>query len=106
MMAAFLWRDAGLPATPSSCGFADEALIAAWARPGACWMKATGITESNPYRAGSPVTRAEMAAFLWRAAGTPPAPASCNMSDEASIPPFARTAVCWMKASGITTVGV
>ena len=105
-MATFVWRAAGRPVSVDSCGFVDADALASWAKSGACWMKATGITDNNPYRAGSPVTRAEMAAFLWRAAGSPPAPASCNMSDEASIPQFARTAVCWMKASGITTVGV
>jgi len=103
-MAAFLWRTAGSPAAPASCGFVDEASLASWARVGACWMRATGITTNNPYRPGAAVTRAEMAAFLWRSAGSPTAPQSCGMSDETAIPQFARSAVCWMKARGITTV--
>ena len=53
---------------PTSCGFADEATIPGFARAGACWLKANGITTTNPYRAAGVVTRGEMAAFLWRLA--------------------------------------
>lgn len=100
-MAAFLWRRAGSPATDSSCGFIDEANIPAYARSAVCWLKSEGLTNNNPYRAENPVTRAQMAAFLHRAAGSPPA-VNRVFRDEALIPPYARVATYWLFAQGIT----
>lgn len=105
-MATFLWRYAGQAPAPTECGFTDLAAIAGWARQGVCWLQAVGITNVDTFRPSAPVTRAEMAAFLWRAAGRPAAPASCGMSDEWAIPAYARTPVCWLKAQRITTTGV
>jgi hypothetical protein len=68
-MAAFLWRLAGEPASDSSCGFIDEDAIPVFAREGACWLKANGITTNNPYKPGEIVNRAQMAGFLYRAGG-------------------------------------
>lgn len=65
-MAAFLWRLAGEPAAPTSCGFSDERAIRADFRQATCWLKATGVTTSDPYKPGDRVTRAQMAAFLIR----------------------------------------
>jgi hypothetical protein len=65
-MAAFLWRFAGGPSAPASCGFTDETDVAVFARVPACWLKATDITTNNPYRPTSDVTWAQMAAFLYR----------------------------------------
>jgi hypothetical protein len=101
-MAAFLWRAAGSPPAPSACGFIDEAAIPGYARPGACWLKATGVTVNNPYGPADNVTRAQMAAFLWRAAGSPAAASSCGFIDGAAIPGYARPGACWLKATGVT----
>jgi len=101
-MAAFLWRFAGKPSAPASCGFRDEWAIPAYARPAACWLKATRITENNPYDPNGGVTRAQMAAFLWRAAGRPSAPESCDFRDERQIPTWARAGACWLRDNGIT----
>jgi hypothetical protein len=65
-MAAFLWRAAGQPSAPLSCGFTDEATIPGYARQGACWLLAEGVTRNNPFEPGAVVTRAQMAAFLNR----------------------------------------
>ncbi len=101
-MAAFLWRAAGSPPAATSCGFSDAAAIPDYARKGACWLKVTGITANNPYAPGDVVTRAQMAAFLWRAAGSPPAATSCGFTDAAVIPVYARQGACWLKATGVT----
>jgi hypothetical protein len=69
-MAAFLWRLAGEPAGPTSCSFDDQAAIPGFAQQGACWLKANGITTNNPYNPAGNVTRAQMAAFLYRLAST------------------------------------
>jgi len=102
-MALFLWRMAGSPDGPASCGFGDEASIAVSARVAACWLKAEDITTNNPYNPLGVVNRQQMAAFLWRFAGLPDASASCGFTDEAAISTFARVPACWLKATDITT---
>ncbi len=87
-MAAFLWRFAGSPPVLASCGFTDEAAIAEWARPGACWLKANGITTNNPYRPAAPVTREEMATFLWRLAEKPTTETECVASPTKHPSPY------------------
>jgi hypothetical protein len=69
-MSAFLWRFANKPAALTACGFSDQAQIPAYARQATCWLKAERITTNNPYRPASPVTRAELATFLFRTGGT------------------------------------
>lgn len=100
-MAAFLWRAAGSPPAPNYV-FSDEASIPVFARPATDWLKAQGITTNDPYRPAANVTRAEMAAFLWRANGQPPA-VNHVFRDEASIPLWARPGTDWLKARNITT---
>jgi serine protease len=102
-MAAFLWRAAGSPSSPAPCGFLDQSSIPAYARSAACWLKANNITTNNPFNPNGTVDRAQMAAFLWRAAGSPSSPAPCGFLDQSSIPAYARSAACWLKANNITT---
>jgi hypothetical protein len=102
-MAAFLWRMAGSPPSPSSCGFTDEGLIPPFARAGACWLKAQGITTINPYQPAGIVNRGQMAKFLWVFSGEPDSTSSCGFKDEASIRADFRPGACWLKATGITT---
>ena len=101
-MAAFLWRAAGSPASSTSCGFVDQSSIPAYARAGACWLKREGITVNNPFGPNGNVSRAQMAAFLWRAAGSPSASTSCGFVDQSSIPAYARAGACWLKQEEIT----
>ena len=103
-MAAFLWRTGGSPPTTTPCGFTDGPSIPAWAAESACWLLDQGITTNNPYGPNDVVTRAQMAAFLWRMAGSPPAPESCRFADEASIPGYAQPGACWLLAEGITVL--
>lgn len=65
-MAAFLWRWAGEPDVTDSCGFTDESAIPAFARQGACWLFVYAVTDRNPFQPSVSVTRAQMAAFLYR----------------------------------------
>jgi hypothetical protein len=69
-VAVLLWRAAGSPAAPNRV-FSDEATIPGWARAATDWMWANGITVPASFRPSGAVTRAEAAAFLWRAAGRP-----------------------------------
>jgi hypothetical protein len=73
-MAAFLWRLAGSPGAPAS-GFTDVPAGAYYAEA-AAWLKAQGITggyggDATRFAPDVVVTRAQMAAFLWRASGSP-----------------------------------
>ncbi len=102
-MVTFLWRFAGQPQARSSCGFIDGVTsIPLYARIGACWAQATGTTTSDPFRAADLVSRAEVAAFLWRVSGSPPSASSCGLSDEAQIPAWARPGVCFLTTRGVT----
>jgi surface protein len=99
-IATFLWKEAGSPAAPNKA-FTDEASIPTWARTATDWLWAQNITRSDPFKPGGLVTRADMAAFLWKAAGSPAAPNKA-FADEASIPTWARTATDWLWAQGIS----
>jgi hypothetical protein len=101
-MASFLWRLSGSPDSPSGCGFFDERAIPLFARESTCWLRGESLTTNNPFNPSGVVNRAQMAAFLWRLAGEPDAPASCEFDDEAAIPSYARVATCWLLDTRIT----
>lgn len=99
-MATFLHRLMGTPSTVP-CAYKDQARIAPFARTATCWLKAEGITTNDPFNPEAPVTRAQMAAFLYRLSGEPEV-APCSFEDQSSIPRFARAGACWLKALNIT----
>jgi hypothetical protein len=101
-MAAFLYRMAGQPDV-TSCTFKDQSLIPTFARSAACWLREQRITENDPFNPNGLLTRAQMAAFLYRLAGQP-ASSVCTFRDRYQIPTFARPGACWLKATGITIV--
>ena len=47
------------------------------------------------------MTRQQMAAVLWRYAGSPTAGAGEDFADESAIAPYAKTAVDWARANGV-----
>ena len=109
-MALFLWRLMDKPAAATSCSLTDVSPASDFAEA-ACWLKAEGITtgvngDSRVFAPAEPVTRAQMAAFLWRLGGSPAVQAqtlaSCGLRD---VPPgkFFATSACWLKIKGITT---
>jgi hypothetical protein len=100
-MAAFLHRMMDLPLAPASCGLRDVPPAAYYARA-ACFLYAQGITTNNPYGPSGPVTRGQMAAFLWRMAGSPSVATPSGFTDVGSSVYYAE-AVRWLKANGITT---
>jgi uncharacterized protein len=105
-MALFLHRLMGKP-TPaeSPCGFTDMVGRDSEQIDATCWLKEEGVTtgvRSDQYGPTQPVTRQQMAGFLWSLAGEVPAPLACGFIDAPTNPRFARGA-CWLKANGITT---
>ena len=107
-MAAFLYRLAGSPAfeAPAESPFSDVDASTPHYRE-ICWLASTGISRgwdvgcSKPeFRGMDSVKRQDMAAFLYRLAGSPAfeAPAESPFSDvDASTPHYAE--VCWLAGS-------
>lgn len=72
-MATFLWRLEGEPGGSPAAGFSDVSSGAFYARA-VDWLLYRGITTGvggNRFAPNDPVTRAQMATFLWRLAGSP-----------------------------------
>lgn len=72
-MATFLWRLEGEPAGSPPAGFSDVRAGAFYA-DAVDWLLYRGITTGvggNRFAPDDPVTRAQMATFLWRLAGSP-----------------------------------
>jgi uncharacterized repeat protein (TIGR02543 family) len=71
------------------------------------WMIQNGITTSNPYNPQGKVTREQMAAFMYRLAGSPPLTAaqkSIVLKDVKSVSePTFMDPIKWMISSGVST---
>ena len=99
----FLWRAAGSPAPKGTVGFADVSAGSYYAKAVA-WAVENGITGGTGNGLFSPdatCTRAQSAAFLYRAAGSPAVNGSAGFSDVAADAYYAQ-AVAWAKEHGIT----
>lgn len=109
-MAAFLWRMSGSSEPPPNwANCLSDIVVTDPANPpyfakGACWLKALGVTTNDPYNPSGTVTRGQMAAFLWRLAGSPATRSSCGLSDAPTSPAAAdfRSGACWLKDNGLT----
>lgn len=100
----FLWRANGSPAVSGNNPFTDVApedyfyQAVLWAVQNGV-TSGTSATEFSPYKQ---VTRAQVAAFLHRAAGSPNPQSMARFADVSSSAYYAN-AVSWAAASGITT---
>ncbi len=102
-MARFLWRFRGTPLA-AVAAFDDVATDASYG-PAVGWLAETGVTlgcTTTTYCPAGTVTRAEMAAFLWRLEGSPEGSPAAGFVDIASGS-FAEAAIDWLLASGTTT---
>ena len=99
----FLWRAAGSPEPKGTVSFADVSAGSYYAKAVA-WAIENGITGGTGDGLFSPdatCTRAQSAAFLYRAAGSPAVGGSAGFSDVAADAYYAQ-AVAWTKEHGIT----
>ena len=99
----FLWRAAGSPEPKGTADFADVPAGSYYAKAVA-WAIENGITGGTGNGLFSPdaaCTRAQSAAFLYRAAGSPTVSGSAGFSDVAADAYYAQ-AVAWAKEHGIT----
>ena len=102
-IAAILYRASGSPAVSGTTAFPDIADGAYYAAASQ-WAAANGIITGYPdgsFGPDDPITRQQLAAILWRYAGSPSAPAGQDYADESAIAGYAATAVDWARASGV-----
>jgi hypothetical protein len=103
-MATFMWNSRGQPTPTTTAAFEDVAAEATYATA-VDWLADQRVTlgcTTTTYCPDGTVTRAEMAAFLWRLEGSPEGSAPAGFTD-VSADSFATDAVDWLLASGTTT---
>ncbi len=103
-MAQFMWRSKGQPTATKTADFDDVTADATYSTA-VDWLAEEAITlgcTTTAYCPDGTVTRAEMAAFLWRLEGSPEGSAPAGFGD---VPEdaFYSTAVDWLLAAGVTT---
>lgn len=103
MLAAVLYREAGSPVVTGPADFMDVASDSWYAAP-AAWAAQNGIISgygNGLFGPNDPVTREQIAAILWRYAGSPNTEAGRDYADEDLIASYASAAVDWARAGGI-----
>ena len=103
MLATVLYRSAGSPSVSGDVSFTDVA-SGAYYTDAVNWASVNNLVNgygNGRFGTNDPVSRAQIAAILWRYAGSPTAQAGQNFADESSIPSYASTAVDWARANGV-----
>lgn len=105
-MAAFLWRMMDQRPASATCGFADVPSGASFDRA-VCWLAANAVTNGvdpagTRFAPSRPVTRVQMALFLHRLAGSPPAGPVPRFTDVPAGTEVAA-AVDWLRRHNLTT---
>ena len=103
MLAATVYRAAGSPAVSGTDSFTDTA-DGAWYADAVLWAARQGIISgygNGLFGPGAPVSREQIAAILWRYAGSPAAEAGTDFADEEDISNYAAQAVDWARANGV-----
>jgi glycosyl hydrolase family 43/S-layer family protein len=103
-MATFLWRLMGEPAAAGTTTFTDIG-DGRYYDDAVAWLADAGVTTGVAPGVFDPdgfVTRAQMAAFLWRLMGEPAAPTETGFTDVPAGLWFSD-AVAWLADAGVTT---
>ena len=103
-MAQFMWRSKSQPTPTMTATFEDVPANASYGTA-VDWLAEQEITlgcTTTTYCPASTVTRAEMAAFLWRLEGKPTGSAPAAFGD-VTAGDFYDDAADWLLASGVTT---
>ena len=106
MLVTTLYRLAGSPSLENEnlgYPFADVPGDA-WYADGVYWARLTGVVNGYPnerFGPDDPVSREQIAAILWRYAGSPAAEPGTDFADEGNISDYAAQAVDWARANGI-----
>ena len=106
MLVTTLYRAAGSPPLGSEnlgYPFADVPGDA-WYADGVYWARLNGVVNGfteEEFGPDAPVSREQIAAILWRYAGSPAAQAGTDFADEDAISAYAVQAVDWARANGV-----
>ncbi len=103
-MAVFLWRLMDRPDAGVTADF-DDVDRPSWYAAAVDWLAEVGVTTGTSPTTFSPeraVTRKQMAAFLWRLVGSPPATTTAPFVD-VDRPSWWAPAVDWLAEVGVTT---
>lgn len=95
----FLWRAAGSPKPSGGNPFSDVKRSDYYA-DAAAWASEKGLVSGKTFGGERPCTRSMAAAYLWKAAGSPSAPAA-GFADVAAGADYAG-AVAWAVEEGVT----
>ena len=104
MLAMTLYRAAGSPAVSGSDAFTDTQ-DGAWYADAVLWAAQVGIISGyggGLFGTNDPVSREQIAAILWRYAGSPEAQSE-DFADESAISAWAADAVDWARSAGVMT---
>ncbi len=103
MLATVLYRAADTPAVTGTDDFTDTA-DGIWYADAVLWASRQGLVTGygdGTFGTDDPVSREQIAAILWRYAGSPQAQDAQAFSDESTISAYAADAVDWARANGI-----
>ena len=106
MLVTTLYRAAGSPPLGSEnlgYPFADVPGDA-WYADGVYWARQNGVVNGfteEEFGPDAPVSREQIAAILWRYAGSPAAQAGTDFADEDTISAYAMQAVDWARSNGV-----
>lgn len=103
MLATTLYREAGSPVVSGTDAFTDTQ-EGAWYSDAVLWVSQEGVISgygNGLFGTNDPVTREQIAAILWRYAGSPAAGAGQDFVDESAIASYAVGAVDWVRANGV-----
>jgi uncharacterized repeat protein (TIGR02543 family) len=101
----FLWRAMGSPEPTTTVNPFTDVKTDAYYYKAVLWAVEKGITvgtSATTFAPNTTVTRAQVATFLWRAAGTPAATTASTFTDVPSDAYYAA-AVLWAAEKGITS---
>lgn len=99
---SLLWRAAGSPAPKGQNNpFTDVKEDAYYYQP-ALWASERGIVSGTAFRPDEPVTRSQLASFLYRSAGSPAVAGKNDFTDVPDGADYAK-AVIWVAAKGIAS---
>ena len=103
-MAAFLWKVVCSPTPAQRHTFGDVSTNAYYDQA-VSWLVGAGVTGGTgpeTYSPAQPVTRGQMATFLWKLAGSPP-PSQTNSFGDVSPSAYYSHAVAWLTEAQITS---
>lgn len=103
MLAQILYNQAGKPAVTGGKTFSDVA-PGAWYAPAVAWAARRGIVSGyadGTFRPNSGVTREQLAAMLWRGAGSPASSRVLNFTDADRAGDYALPALRWAVERGV-----